>query len=206
MLAASAAGVGVLALSQPAEAEIIYTCAHHVIDPGHSYRLDLNHDKLTDFTLVNIAVHQTGDSATYAFSLRESAARGNSAIGYVGAGSWDFAAAMRTGSIIGPGGRFFSRAVSMAAGVFGGPTGESTILFGPWPNVRNRYLGLKFLINGKTHYAWARMSVRVKGTFMAATLTGYAYETIPDKAIIAGDEGLTTTTTLTLGRLALGRK
>ena len=44
-LAAGAAGVGVLALGQSAEAKIIYTPAHHVIGERTSYQLDLNHRK-----------------------------------------------------------------------------------------------------------------------------------------------------------------
>jgi hypothetical protein len=43
-LAASAAGVGVLALTMPAEGRIIYTPAHHVITHGGSFSLDVNHD------------------------------------------------------------------------------------------------------------------------------------------------------------------
>ena len=66
-------------------------------------------------------------------------------------------------------------------------TGTSRI-YGLWRNVANRYLGLKFKINGKTHYGWARLSVKASKMpyEITAVLTGYAYETIPGKAIIAG--------------------
>jgi hypothetical protein len=50
-LAASAAGVGALALAQPCEAKIIYTKAHHIIGANQTYRLDLNHDGIADFVL-----------------------------------------------------------------------------------------------------------------------------------------------------------
>jgi hypothetical protein len=58
------------------------------------------------------------------------------------------------------------------------------------------------MIKGKAHYGWVRMNVEIKGMNFTATLTGYAYETIPNKPIIAGqtrrkDEA-------TLGRLAQG--
>jgi hypothetical protein len=54
--------------------------------------------------------------------------------------------------------------------------------------VANRYLGLKFKIKGKTHYGWARLSVEAskRPYEITAVLTGYAYETIPGKPIIAG--------------------
>ena len=60
--------------------------------------------------------------------------------------------------------------------------------YGPWANgisgkgFKGHYLGLKFLINGKVHYGWARLNTTSGGPL----LTGYAYETIPGKAIIAG--------------------
>src|SRR5262249_46978262 len=62
---------------------------------------------------------------------------------------------------------------------------------GPWLGVTNRYLGLKFMIHGKTHFGWARLTVTVSHKifgkrFIRTELTGYAYETIPNKPIIAG--------------------
>ena len=45
------------------------------------------------------------------------------------------------------------------------------------------YLGVKFLDKeGALHYGW----VRVTNNFVFATITGYAYETIPNKPILAG--------------------
>jgi hypothetical protein len=58
-LAASAAGVGVLALAHPAEARIVYTPAHVKIEPNQLYNIDLNHDGKFDFTLSN---HSTATS------------------------------------------------------------------------------------------------------------------------------------------------
>src|SRR5580692_11533978 len=52
-LAASAAGVGVLALAQSAEAKIVYTKTHVVIGTNNIYELDLNHDGLADFKIDN---------------------------------------------------------------------------------------------------------------------------------------------------------
>jgi hypothetical protein len=76
--------------------------------------------------------------------------------------------------------------------------------------VKNRYLGVMFKIKGKIHYGWARLSVQVQFPLtITATLTGYAYETIPNKAIIAGKtKGPEDTAeqTATRGRLALGRR
>jgi hypothetical protein len=51
-------------------------------------------------------------------------------------------------------------------------------------------LGLKFVVGGEVHYGWARVSVTLghnrQRDDVVGTLTGYAYETVPDKPIIAG--------------------
>jgi hypothetical protein len=87
---------------------------------------------------------------------------------------------------------------------------------GQWVNVRSHFLGLKFRIKGKVHYGWARLNVTVGNSRISATLTGYAYETIPGKSIIAGatkgpddaepTASLNTPTPepVTLGALAMG--
>jgi hypothetical protein len=61
---------------------------------------------------------------------------------------------------------------------------SSAISYGPWADVTNRYLGFKFLINGQVHYGWARLSVAKY--LQSVLLTGYAYETTPNKTIIEG--------------------
>jgi hypothetical protein len=55
---------------------------------------------------------------------------------------------------------------------------------GNWVNAAHRYLGLKFVISGAVHYGWARLTVN---GCCFATLTGYAYETIPNKSILTGN-------------------
>jgi len=52
--AASAAGVGLLTLAQPAEARVVYTAVHEVIPPGSDYRIDLNQDGKADFRIYNL--------------------------------------------------------------------------------------------------------------------------------------------------------
>jgi hypothetical protein len=57
---------------------------------------------------------------------------------------------------------------------------------GPWVGVQNEYMGYEFVIKGSVHFGWARLSVTEHGV---ATLTGYAYETVPYKPIVTGDTG-----------------
>lgn len=204
-IAASAAGVSLLALAHPAEAKIVYTKAHQVLGTNGVYNLDLNHDGTTDFLLL--------ESGTVTFNgtrasnyLRVLPALGNQVEGRILRNRRHFAAALQQGASIGPGDKFIggngygqSMVATWVSDCGGGPAG-------PWYNVSNRYLGLKFQVNGETHYGWARLTVQLPGNFLIkATLTGYAYETEPGKPIPAGktadqahDAGLS------LGHLALG--
>jgi len=204
-LAAAAAGVGALALVPPAEAKIVYTPAHLAIstsNPQHWWSLDLNHDGVKDFSFS--AYYEVGMSSQFAF-MRCWPQAGNSVWGQA------YEAALRPGVRIGPGGRFKLRHLSMAR--VSTVQGHSSF-DAPWANggrgVTDRYLGLKFQINGETHYGWARLNVSVRdqgGVNITATLTGYAYETIPNKAIIAGKTkgpDVIAAQPATLGNLAAG--
>jgi len=214
-LAASAAGVGMLALSPSTEAKVVYTSTLVVISQygTHLYDLDLNHDGRTDFVLQSKEYLTSDQSAGTQKMIASGAVKGNSV-----EISHGFAAAVRKGKVVGPHHNFQSRGVM--ASDFGSAGASTSIKRGPWVNVNNRYLALKIKIKGETHYGWARLRVVAKaGTFfLQTTLTGYAYETIPNKSIIAGatkgpDDGAQpvpasiktrTPKPATLGTLALG--
>ncbi len=171
--------MGVLALAQPADAKIVYTPIHHVIQPNSSYKLDLNHDGRTDFTLSNIIRCRT--ICTY-YSLLQKPADHNRVVGYTN----EF---LRLSRLCRQGARMahargFKTGIGFLAKIKYDP-GNTSVL-GPWPNTKSDYLGLKFDIKGKTHYGWARFNVSVIKRAITATLTGYAYETVPNKSIIAG--------------------
>jgi hypothetical protein len=174
-LAATATGVGMLALAQPAEARVVYTPAHKTIGPNTSLNLDLTNHGFVDFVFANSL--SGGTANFYLFPGNKSF---NEVWGLPATGS---AAALRAGALIKPA-RFFSThtfVMVQAVRTHGG-----THTRGQWQNVKNRYLGLKFSIKGKAHYGWARLNVAVHGLNITATLTGYAYETITNKPIIAG--------------------
>jgi hypothetical protein len=69
-LAASAAGVGMLALAQPAAARIVYTAAHMKIGPFDKVVLDLNHDGTGDFRFYAGGEGTTGFDWQYLFADR----------------------------------------------------------------------------------------------------------------------------------------
>ncbi len=79
---------------------------------------------------------------------------------------------------------------------------------GPWNDVTDRYLGFRFVIKEGWHYGWAQLSVNLnENENLEGTLTGYAYESVPLKPIIAGKikgPDVITVQTGSLGALAAG--
>jgi hypothetical protein len=225
-LAAGAAGVSVLALSPPGEAKIVYTPANKYLTPNHSISLDLNHDGTIDFLLRDAHFMSSTSRHRIIGSLdvvAPFASQVNGIVGYsrsarhYSSRTHYYASALQAGVFIGPKRNFipFARLayVSSGPGARRFPIGTC---IGPWVRAKNRYLGLEFFIEGKIHFGWARLNAHCRGTDVFATLTGYAYETIPVKSIIAGATkgpgdieptasfAMPTPQPVTLGALALG--
>jgi hypothetical protein len=211
-LAASAAGVGMLASVQPAEARIVYTPAHikvggHV---GHSVPLDLNHDGQVDFKFGDFPMCTTRCENGFVGLWVYPAATANQI--WATFPHFFGASALPAGVVVGSKGKFVSWDAEWMAGFYYNfyTNGTHVQSIGPWRDVKDRYLGLKFVAKDGSHYGWARLNVRCEKSALGTrkelrtlgVLTGYAYETIPNKPIIAGhthgrDEA-------TLGHLATG--
>jgi hypothetical protein len=189
-LAASAAGVGMLALAHPAQAEIIYTAANLSVGYLGPVTIDLNHDGIPDMQFSGgEAVSSFG--GTYGFGLGPAsyAPRTNAAVGKK-VGRWAEALALPAGQEIGPN-RPFSGGL-IADRYYNVYRRSNPILrwYGQWGNegkgLSNRYAGVRFIIDGQLHYGWIRVSVSVNRSSYTAKVTGYAYETIANKPILAG--------------------
>jgi hypothetical protein len=179
-LAASAAGVGISAMAQPAEARIVYTKTHRVMGPNS--RLSLNFTdhhqfRFTDYIVGSgflVAAFSIAGRYSHAFPLATQSCR--------------FAAALAAGKTVSS--KQFPpcndwRGIPMATAEVKSSTSHYG---GPWVNVTNRYLGLSFGRGAARHYGWARLNVQVdkQNAEIHAVLTGYAYETLPNKPIITG--------------------
>jgi len=218
-LVASAAGVSVLALARASEAKVVYTETHQVTRAHVPLYIDLNHDGIKDFVL-----RTTYYAGTSYFKVGLNAS-GNRNINNAVAGKrfshsgyfFSAASALRAGARIGPERKFPVNFPFMAEELFNRVRSSQYSDLGPWvgkgKGVRNRYLGLKFVVHGKVHYGWARLSVTLahhrQYDDVSGALTGYAYETIPDKPIIAGQvtgPDVITVQPEALGELTHGRK
>jgi hypothetical protein len=62
---------------------------------------------------------------------------------------------------------------------------------GLWNNLSDYYLGLRLLQSGQTYYGWVRLRVDVSGGPDSLIIQDYAYNSIPNQPILAGQ---TTTT------------
>lgn len=183
--AATAAGVASLALAQPADGKIVYTPAHIRIAVNHGVaELDLNHDGINDFRFTNRYGTQLQQHSTLNVAPAQKLNRV-----WAGSCSADFktshcAVALLKGSTVGPKSPFQKGpSILLMASHQGNRTSGS--YFGEWA-LKDAYLGLKFVIKGKTHFGWARVDVDGRSKGFVATITGYAYETVPNRPIVAG--------------------
>jgi hypothetical protein len=180
-VAAGAAGVGILALAQPAEARIVYTPANVKIVPNKGLIFfDLNHDGIPDFGLSNIYTHSSYQASGF---LKVVQAQAANEVWDVTSKGFLCAAALPKNARVGPKGHFRKDPTTGLAMAFSNMEGT---YFGPWRKVKQDYLGLKFVLKGKIHFGWARLKGNFNSFPYTATLTGYAYETIPNKPIITG--------------------
>ena len=185
--AAAVAGVSVLALALPAESEVIVTKKTIPIPPTFgslgAVPLSLNNNGINDFSLSLYSY----DGYSIRRSLRMWPLEGGAVVAR--ASSRDIlssALPLARGAKIGPSAQFsnvnFANIEESQEGrKFSGLWGVTS---------KNRYLGVRFLINGETHYGWIRLTVNTdKNGLLAATITGYAYETVANKPILAGIAG-----------------
>jgi hypothetical protein len=193
---ATVASAAIAGCASDAKAEIIYTPTHNNIN--QDYYLDLNHDGIGDFHIHSYYLSGIGDLQVFPMIPINKIAGVRKGCPIFAP---DGAAPLAKGAAIGPGLTFDGKANCMAV-LFSYST------YGPWVGLQDRYLGFEFYIKGQKHYGWARLSVQSWTCFPCiGRIFGYAYETIPGKPIVAGDEGPATKASLepaTLGALALG--
>ncbi len=179
-----------MALTPAATAEVVYTPADITFTHG-MLEIDLNHDGITDFKVHNYA---TGYSSFYTVRLTVSEGSPEASAEVIGrkvaiqGSAWAAPFTFPIGEDSPK--PFISPSPPALMALEGCEIGYCFPIGGPWRNATRRYLGLRFSINGEVHYGWARFSVQHGYFFIGAKLSGYAYETEPNKTILAGDRGL----------------
>ena len=175
---AVAAGAGALTAAPQAHAGIVYTQTNIYFTSGEVY-VDLNNDGVNDFEFMD-GVRQTAYFGVVGALSVRGIGKGNGIAG--GAAG---ALALSSGAVIGHNGKFqnVGQMASFCETYYG-----CTKNVGKWRNATDKFLGLVFDIDGQAHYGWAELTVRsslIEGQ-IRATLLGYAYNTVPNQFIVAG--------------------
>ncbi len=203
LAAYSAVAAAVLAVNHETDAQIIYTGLNPDIiipDPikdsyDTSVYLDLNNDGIADFKFeaagkVTFNSFTSGFSYSSIVSIQATGLHKDSAdfkgVNYGNAipgtttGGWASNGFLAKDSFRNKIIFTSSTAVSSPAGTYGGS----------FYNVTGKYLPLKFKNNGNTYYGWVRLTtIGAKQLIISA----YAYNSIPDSSISAGNMGCTST-------------
>ena len=192
-LTAAVAGVSVMALAQPAESEVVVTKKNvPIVNMGiTSIPISLTNNGINDFSfsLYSAAGY------TSRRSLRMWPLEGGAVVAQSQAHHFPSALALVRGAKIGPSAHFSNDNFANIEESQRGCSTEVSSCFhqfsGLWGgSPKNRFLGVRFLINGETHYGWIRLTVNSTGRDdISATITGYAYETVANKPIQAGIAG-----------------
>jgi hypothetical protein len=219
-LAAAAASVSALALAQPAEAEIVITnktipipvCQPAYGDPC-PVSVDLNNDGIAD---LKFSIGTNFGASGGVSNLLVKGMAGNEVVGQGKHITRGYVSALMRSAKIGPSAHFQGSAgefylmeqESCSQGSCEPPVGKWG---GDHPN---RFVGVKFKINGAIHYGWVRVTVTTstKRDYVSGTITEYGYETIANKPVLAGlasknvpdDEASESNAGPSLGALALG--
>jgi len=191
-LAAAAAGVSMLALAQPAAAEVVVTkktIPIPIVPFGSKETVEIS---IADNGIENFAFQLYNDTRG-AGSISDRGLNGwgeSQPDGVVCGGSfYAKALSLPRGAKIGSKDNCFSNYDVLIEATESGNSGRYSR--GYWGvKVKDRYLGVRFPIDGKTHYGWIRLTVTIDlqshGPFMSAKITAYAYETEANKTILAG--------------------
>jgi len=175
--------VCVLLAFTPAQARIVYTQTNQTFTGNVSWNIDVDNNGVAD---VMITQDLYSDGGCLGANAHVDNARG---VGLLTNGQ-GWTSALDAGTSIGPN-EIFDSSESLLGDTYhciGNPFGHDD---GFWINYGTLFLGLELTKAGKVHYGWAQFSVSIVNWYggrhrMQSILTGYAYQTIAGKAILAG--------------------
>ncbi|MCH8905195.1 MAG: T9SS type A sorting domain-containing protein [Bacteroidetes bacterium] len=152
------------------------------------FYLDLNNDGTNDFFLLQInsigATYYGGSYTRYGVYINRF--NNNAVHGSATSTYYQFPIPLNSNDVIGTalnwqGGPYFSILAQYSNYGYGASSS------GNWFGVKDKYLGLRLEVSGKTYYGWVRLDVKNQGN--GFTVKDYAYDDEPDIPIIAGDKG-----------------
>jgi hypothetical protein len=160
-----------------ANGQIVYTDVDPDFAGGISinYGLDLNNDGTPEFTIVG--------RSFAAVQLNNNSISGNSFLGSA-PGNYNYPFALDSDAAISSGqtGWLTDNGTFNFQSCYGGGGASN------WCGVTDKYFGVRFQVDGNTHYGWARMDVSTSGD--SYSVKEYAYNSVAGEAITAGQQPL----------------
>lgn len=185
----TALAAGMMPATGVANAQIIYTDLDPDISISDSnYLLSLNNDTIPEFNIVHMGYFYYSTSFLNIVGIQ--ALSQNEILGdttKVVYGSYTstnfFPKALNKNDLIDADQKVWldsNYAQLYVKGVYG----STVVKYGNWQNVSDKFLGLRFKIGNDWHYGWARLTVAPNAS--SFTIKDYAYESHPNKKILAG--------------------
>jgi hypothetical protein len=178
---------GAVVTAAGAQAQVVYTD----VNPDYShdatqnngfsvYPLDLNNDQTVDFVIASKdSLYAAGNKLRYTLAAPYGA--GNAVAGE-NPGGYDYALALDINSMVDSTLNWIEATNTMAYNVDSANPYEEN-----WNGVTDKYLGLKFVVGGNTHYGWARLDSYAIGD--SIVVKDYAFDATPNTGIMTGDMG-----------------
>ncbi|MGA7221042.1 MAG: hypothetical protein WBX38_22195 [Candidatus Sulfotelmatobacter sp.] len=196
-VAAMTAGVGMLALAQPAHAEVVVTRKTIPLMAlnfgGSQVGIDLNNDGAVD---VSFGLSSFGRYTYRQASIFLAGKNGGEVVTQGEGLRFPLVSALLRGGVIGPSAHFNPADPDAIVEQSNETHHTYSCLgresYGHWRgNNPDRFVGVKFSIHGATHYGWVRLTVStpkdsIGCNYMTATITSYAYETVANKKLTIG--------------------
>ena len=184
-VAASAAGVALLACALPAEARVICRKTSDSLLGTQTIPFNPANEKFPPFNLAQTFSRFSSSKYGTYYGNRAFFTPNTQAANDLLASN-GLPAALTKGAVIGSKGKFGkgnSYGMLFTYGqIFGGTVNHHR---GNFPLTKVGYLGFKFSISGKSHFGWARLRVDVKKPQTTTKLLSFGYETIAGKAVRA---------------------
>ncbi|MEO6347608.1 MAG: hypothetical protein ABIO60_06830, partial [Aquaticitalea sp.] len=139
---------------------------------GDFYNMDLNNDGTVDFSLKSINSSELIGMEANANGVNAMAATGGPFDPYI--------IPLEENAVIANPSDYYDTNGFLPLGICNNIPSFCTY---DWGGMMDKYLGLRVLINGQTHYGWARMDVATNTQW---TIKDYAYQATPNTPILAG--------------------
>ena len=171
--------VTAMMFSASANAQIVYTDVNpDTTIANRIYYLDLNNDGTTDDSIA-LFVSRPSIGECRASRVSIFAINGNAVA------SSTYPLAMNINDTISSG-LTWSASGDLRYIRSGDPTSCLNDTVGYWTNAIDFYLGLKLIVGTYTYYGWLRMQITVNPNYASGIIKDYAYNSIPDQPILAG--------------------